>query len=67
MAVACSSRITHPATLNNGSGKVEEHKSEFKVLTWPLNLLDVNPIKHLWDMLNKQVQSMETVNNRICC
>jgi len=35
----------------------EEH-SEFEVLTWPPNSPDLNPIKHLWDVLNKQIRSM---------
>ncbi|KAJ8271951.1 hypothetical protein COCON_G00108100 [Conger conger] len=33
----------------------EEHEKEFKVLTWPPNSPDLNLIKHLWDVLNKQV------------
>ncbi|KAF7666055.1 hypothetical protein LDENG_00118340 [Lucifuga dentata] len=37
----------------------EEHDKEFKVLTWPPNSLDLNPIEHLWDLLEKQVQSMD--------
>lgn len=37
----------------------EEHNNEFKVLTWPPNSPDLNPIEHLWDVLDKQVRSME--------
>ncbi|KAF7641916.1 hypothetical protein LDENG_00268470 [Lucifuga dentata] len=37
----------------------EEHEKEFKVLTWPPNSPDLNPIQHLWDVLEKQVRSME--------
>ncbi|KAK3510120.1 hypothetical protein QTP70_026836, partial [Hemibagrus guttatus] len=29
------------------------------VLTWPPNSSDLNPIEHLWDVLDKQVQSVE--------
>ncbi len=36
----------------------EEHNNELEVLTWHHNSLDLNPIKHLWDVLNKQVRSM---------
>ncbi|KAK3559853.1 hypothetical protein QTP86_021422 [Hemibagrus guttatus] len=32
----------------------------FKVLTWPPNSPDLNPMQHLWDVLDKQVRSMET-------
>ena len=32
----------------------EKHNKEFKVLTWP----DLNPMEHLWDVLNKQVWSI---------
>ena len=39
----------------------EEHSHEFEVLTWPSNSPDLNPVKHLWDVLDKQVQSMETL------
>ena len=37
----------------------EEHNNEFGVLNWPPNTPDVNPAEHLWDVLDKQVQSME--------
>lgn len=33
----------------------EEHSKELNVLTWPLNSPDLNPIKHLLDVLEKQV------------
>jgi len=37
----------------------EEHNNEFEVLTWPPNSPDLSPIEHLWDVLNKQVRSMD--------
>ncbi|KAK3557036.1 hypothetical protein QTP70_024249 [Hemibagrus guttatus] len=37
----------------------DEHNNEFEVLTWPPNSPNLNPIEHLWDVLNKQVRSME--------
>ena len=37
----------------------EEPNNEFEVLAWPPNSLDLNPVEHLWDVLDKQVQSME--------
>lgn len=33
----------------------EEHNNQFKVLTWPPNSPDLNPIEHLRDVLDKQV------------
>ena len=30
-----------------------------EVVTWPPNSSDINPIKHLWDVLDKQVRSTE--------
>ena len=36
----------------------EEH-NEFELLTWPPNSPDFNSIKYLWDVLDKQVRSME--------
>ncbi|KAK3518097.1 hypothetical protein QTP70_033324, partial [Hemibagrus guttatus] len=37
----------------------DEHNKEFEVLTWPPNSPDLNPIEHLWDVLDKQVRSMK--------
>ncbi|KAK3562823.1 hypothetical protein QTP86_010397 [Hemibagrus guttatus] len=37
----------------------DEHNNEFEVLTCPPNSPDLNPIQHLWDVLDKQVRSMK--------
>ncbi|KAK3547569.1 hypothetical protein QTP86_025468 [Hemibagrus guttatus] len=37
----------------------EEHNNQFEMLSWPPNSPDLNPIQHLWDVLDKQVPSME--------
>ncbi|KAK3534057.1 hypothetical protein QTP86_001193 [Hemibagrus guttatus] len=37
----------------------DEHNNEFEVLTRPPNSPDLKPVEHLWDVLDKQVQSME--------
>ncbi|KAK3525097.1 hypothetical protein QTP86_015271 [Hemibagrus guttatus] len=37
----------------------DEHNSQFEVLNWPPNSPDLNPIQHLWDVLDKQVRSMK--------
>ncbi|KAK3570580.1 hypothetical protein QTP86_023642 [Hemibagrus guttatus] len=31
----------------------------FELFTWPSNSPDLNPLQHLWDMLDKQVRFME--------
>lgn len=49
------SRITSLAILQNWfRNGFEEQNNEFKVFTWPPNSTDLNPVKHLWDMLDKQ-------------
>merc|ERR1711980_5436 len=37
----------------------EEHNNQFVVSPWPPNSPDLNPMEHLWDVLDKQVRSME--------
>ncbi|XP_051541380.1 voltage-gated hydrogen channel 1-like isoform X1 [Myxocyprinus asiaticus] len=43
----------------------EEHDEEFKVLPWPPNSPDLNPIEHMWDVLDQQVQSMEAPPHKL--
>ncbi|MCI4393629.1 hypothetical protein PGIGA_G00159810 [Pangasianodon gigas] len=43
----------------------EEHDKKFKVFTWPPNPPDLNPTEHLWDVLDKQVRSMEAPSHNI--
>jgi len=51
--------LSHPAT-KTVQECFEEHDKVLKVLTWPPNSPDLNPIVHLWDVLDKQAQSTET-------
>ncbi|KAK3564767.1 hypothetical protein QTP86_025274, partial [Hemibagrus guttatus] len=37
----------------------DDHNNQFEVLTPPPNSPDLNPIQNLWDVLDKQVPSME--------
>jgi len=32
-----------------------EHDNEFTVLRWPLQSPDLNPIEHLWDVVERQI------------
>jgi len=60
VAVASFSRIMRPATKQKMVQELfEEHSNDFEMLTWPPNSQDLNPIEYLWDVLNKQVRSME--------
>ena len=43
----------------------EEQNNKFKVLTWPPHFPDLNPIEHLWDVLDKQVRSMEAQTSQL--
>ncbi|KAK7919271.1 hypothetical protein WMY93_010555 [Mugilogobius chulae] len=36
----------------------EEHDDEFKELTWPPDSAELNPMEQLWDVLDKQIKSM---------
>ncbi|KAK3528676.1 hypothetical protein QTP70_007720 [Hemibagrus guttatus] len=37
----------------------DDHNNQFEMLTPPPNSPDLNPIQHLWDVLDKQVRSMK--------
>ena len=56
MAVSCFSNINascHIAeTITEWFG---EHDKQSKLLAWPPNSPDLNPSKHLWDVLEEQV------------
>ncbi|KAK3519768.1 hypothetical protein QTP70_003892 [Hemibagrus guttatus] len=41
----------------------DDHNNQFEVLTPPPNSPDLNPIQHLWDVLDKQVPSMEALKD----
>lgn len=52
------------ASFRKNNGKLvqellEEHNNEFEGWALPPNSQDLNPIKHLWDELDKQVQFLK--------
>jgi len=36
-----------------------EHDNEFTVLQWPPQSPDLNPIEHLWDVVEQQIHIMD--------
>ncbi|KAK3539129.1 hypothetical protein QTP86_026698, partial [Hemibagrus guttatus] len=43
----------------------DDHNNQFEVLTPPPNSPDLNPVQHLWDVLDKQVRSMESITSQL--
>ncbi|GBN00978.1 hypothetical protein AVEN_223699-1 [Araneus ventricosus] len=39
---------------------LDEHSSDFSVMNWPLRSPDLNPIKHIWNVLEKDVKAHHT-------
>ncbi|KAK3520359.1 hypothetical protein QTP70_023838 [Hemibagrus guttatus] len=59
MAVVSSSRIMGRATKQKWFRNGLMSTAMSLVLTWPPNSPDLNTIDHLWDVLDKQIRSME--------
>jgi len=36
-----------------------EHDNEFTVLKWPPQSPDLNPIKHLWDVVERELRALD--------
>ncbi len=36
-----------------------EHENEFTLLKWPPQSLDLNPIEHLWDVVEREIHIMD--------
>ncbi|GBN64800.1 hypothetical protein AVEN_28168-1 [Araneus ventricosus] len=39
---------------------LDEHSSDFSVMNWPPTSPDLNPIDHIWDVLEKDVKAHDT-------
>ncbi|GBN62255.1 hypothetical protein AVEN_3794-1 [Araneus ventricosus] len=35
----------------------EEHTDEFYLMSWPPNSLDLNPMEHIWDAMERQLRT----------
>ncbi|GFX60090.1 DDE_3 domain-containing protein [Trichonephila clavipes] len=42
------------------TGWLDEHSSDFSVINWPPRSPDLNPIEHLWDVLEQGVKGHHT-------
>ncbi|GBN75768.1 hypothetical protein AVEN_110568-1 [Araneus ventricosus] len=40
--------------------KLDEYSSDFSIMNWPTRNPDLNPIKHLWGVLEKGVKAHHT-------
>jgi len=58
--MATSSRIMHHVTkLESNSNWFLEHDNEFTVVKWPPPSPDLNPIKHLWDVVERELHVLD--------
>ena len=57
--MATSSMIMHHVTKTKVvSNWFHEHDNEFSVLQWPSQSVDLNPVEHLWDAVEREIHSM---------
>ncbi|GFT21041.1 transposable element Tc1 transposase [Trichonephila clavipes] len=54
----CTSHKSRLAT-----GWLDEHSSDFSVINWPPRSQDLNPIEHLWDVLEQGMKCHHTAPN----
>ncbi|GFT08696.1 juvenile hormone acid O-methyltransferase [Trichonephila clavipes] len=47
------------------TGWLDEHFSDFSVINWPPRGPDLNPIEHLWDVLEQGVKGRQTVSTKL--
>jgi len=58
-----SSRIMHNVTkLESFLNWFLEHDNEFTVLKWPPQWPDLNPIEHLWDVVERELCALDLID-----
>ncbi len=48
----------HVTKLKSSQTGFLEHDNEFILLKWPLQSPDINPIEHLWDVVEREIHIM---------